>query len=48
MLFAIIGGVIAGACLIFIAWAVYSESVTIPPKSLVRKWREETRSSRYP
>lgn len=42
MLVAVIGGIIAGACLIFIAWAVCNESVTIPPKSLVRQWRQET------
>lgn len=47
-LFAIIGGVITGACLIFIAWAVYDQSVNVPPKSLVRKWRAETASPRRP
>jgi hypothetical protein len=30
VLFAIIGGLVSGACLIFIAWAVYDQSVNIP------------------
>jgi hypothetical protein len=30
MLFAILGGLGAGACLIFIAWAVYDQSVNAP------------------
>lgn len=45
---AIIGGVIAAA---LIAGSVYlqcTSSVAIPPKSLVRKWRAETRSPRRP
>ena len=46
MLFAIFGGIGAGLCLIFIAWAVFDQSVNIPSKSLVRKWRRETASPR--
>jgi hypothetical protein len=48
MLFAVIGGVIAGACLIFIAWAVYDQSMNVPSKPLVRKWHRETSGPRRP
>lgn len=46
MLFAIIGGIGTGLCLICIAWSVYDQSVNIPSKSLVRKWRRETAGPR--
>ena len=39
MLFAVFGGMGAGLCLIFIAWSVYNESVSIPPKDLRRRRR---------
>lgn len=48
MLFAVLGGIVSGACLIFIAWAVYDQSVNIPSRSLTRKWRRETAGPRRP
>jgi hypothetical protein len=42
MLVAIIGGVIVGLVIAASACAVCHESLTVPPKGLVRRWRAET------
>jgi hypothetical protein len=48
MLFAVIGGVIVGVLIAGSAYLLYSESLTVPPKDLRRRWRAETRSPRRP
>lgn len=48
MLVAIIGGVIGAALIAGSVYLYYRSSLTVPPKSLRRKWREETASPRRP
>ena len=39
MLAVIIGGVLVAAVIAVSAWAVYHESLTVPPRGLRRRWR---------
>jgi hypothetical protein len=43
MLFAIIGGTVVGLIIAGSAFLCYSASLTVPPRSLTRQWRNETR-----
>jgi hypothetical protein len=48
MLLAIIGGVIVAVLIIGSVALLYFESLTVPPKDLVRRWRAETSTRRHP
>ena len=46
MLFAVIGGVIVAVLIAGSVSLLYFESLGVPPKDLVRRWRSETASPR--
>jgi hypothetical protein len=48
MLFAAIGGVIVGVLVAGSAALLYFESLTVPPRSLTRRWHREMASPRRP
>ena len=48
MIVAIIGGVVVALLIAGSAYLCYSASLTVPPKSLTRKWHRETSSPRRP
>lgn len=45
-LFLVIGGPLVALAVVVTVYAQYRAGLTVPPKSLARKWRAETRGPR--